>query len=230
MVKSSNSVSGWKCDYCKKSFVYENAFLKHRCLAREKLDELRSEVGQRAYAFYSDWLRFQKRKAPAIEKFADSKFYKQFIKFATFTKEVSLSDSELFIRLMIEKDLPPHLWCRNQMYVMYLTKYDQVHTPYDQVLKTVHFLHKKAEEYEVNKNLILFELGHAKIIQFIDSKNISPWFLFACPQFGSFLKSLDEHDRAYFSNHININAWYDRLQAKSELVSELKEIITDLEF
>ena len=81
-----------------------------------KMKELKSNVGQTAYLYYSMWMKAYNRKVPDIETFATSKFYRSFVNFAEFAKKMGIANVEKFIKLMKEKEnFTPivgftHLW------------------------------------------------------------------------------------------------------------------------
>lgn len=214
---------GWKCDYCRKQFVLEKAFMQHNCNGKRRLEQIQSPIGQAAYASYSTWMKQQKRTVPNIDTFMTSRQYVAFIKFAEYCKRLSI-DADNFIKVILTNapDIKPNLWCRDNVYSLYLRFYDQSHDPFDQVADSIEFINKHAEREGCFPAQVLETLGFPIILEAIKLKKLSPWFIFTSSVGLHFLRSLAADDYRLVESAINAAVWGDRFSENEALVAELQ--------
>ena len=127
----------WTCGFCSRPFVNEPAFMSYRCREKIRHEQLRSATGQAAYAHYVEWMKLKKHTPPPIETFAESRFYSTFIKFAEYAARTHIPNIKNFIRVMVEHDVLPALWARDNTYAMYLQWYDSAYPPEVQVEESI---------------------------------------------------------------------------------------------
>lgn len=219
-----SAVVGWRCDYCRKSFVHEKSFMQHVCNGKRRLEQIQSPIGQAAYASYSTWMKLQKRTVPNIDTFMTSRQYVSFIKFAEYCKRLNI-DADNFIKVILTNapDIKPNLWCRDNVYSLYLRFYDQVHDPYEQVADSIEYLTKHAERESCQLVDVLKVLGFQVVLEAFRLKKLSPWFLFTSSIGIKFLQSLDREEYKLFESVINAAVWGDRFNQNTTLVEELQQ-------
>ena len=220
-------ISGWKCDYCGKSFEKENTFMDHRCQVKERIEELKTPIGQAAYAFYCQWMKLYKRKPPSIETFASSRFYRAFINFVEYINTINMPNVDLFVQLMAEKDISPLLWRRDQCYTLYLQKFDNG-DPLEQVAAAIETMMYFSERDEVPIKEVLTHLGCRAVMELIRLRKMTPWILFCTEAGADFMKSLDEEDLSELAKLINAAYWSDILASNEKVVSDIKSIATEI--
>ena len=192
--------------------------MNHRCPAREKIDELRGSVGQAAYAHYSDWMIAKKRSVPPIETFAESKMYNAFVKFAEHAVRTNIPNVKQFIKLMVEhNDVSPMLWCRDNVYAMYLEWYDQAFPPEVQVLESLEFIKGLIEDYECTPEWIFKMIPVDTLALHIRRRKISPWFLASSKVFRTHLLTCEQEDKEKLERAMNMGAMIARIQKDAGL-------------
>lgn len=214
----------WKCHYCGKSYTSETFYMNHFCKERERYEEIRSPVGQAAYQYYCEWMKLYRRKPPAIDTFTTSRFYTSFIKFAKNVVTISLPSPELFIRLMVERDISPTLWARDQCYSIYLEYFDKTADPFQQVQTSIEKLIDISEKENVELCNIFGHLGPARVIELIRLRQLSPWLMFCSIKFGDFLKSISQDEWTQISKIINPSYWSNKFDENKDIINEIKEI------
>lgn len=208
----------WDCTYCTRSFAGERAFMNHKCKERERIEELRSPIGQAAYLYYSQWLSAKKRSVPDIETFAHSQFYTTFIKFATHVSRVHVPNVKLFIKLMVDNgDVSPGLWCRDNVYAMYLEWYDKAYEPEIQFVDSLDFLKSLALDYECEIGAIFGAVGWQKLEELIRRRKLSPWFLLSSKVFRAYVNSLAPLEKDAIERSMNAGAMIARIQQRTDL-------------
>lgn len=211
----------WVCTYCSKAFVFEKAFMDHKCKGKMKIDELRSKVGQAAYAYYSHWMQVQRHSVPSIETFGDSRLYTTFIKFAQWVEKTKLPNVPEFIRMMVENGkVQPSLWCRDNVYAMFLKSYDAAVPPEKQFLDSAQVLSDFAADTHTELTKIFETIGVDTLVSLIQKRKLSHWFLLASDNFKSYLRNLPAQERDRVTMALNIGAAVERIRQEDVLFRE----------
>lgn len=214
----------WNCEFCSHDFASERTFMKHRCRERERIDELRGPIGQAAYAYYSDWMKLNRRSVPPMETFASSILYNAFIKFASHVKRVNMPNPDGFVKAMVENgNVQPVLWCRDNVYAMYLQGYDKVVSPTQQFLNSVDVVMEYAKEYDCEPKAVFEQVGIAKILDLVQKRKLSPWFLVSSGAFRSYMKSRPEMEASRLESGVQVGAMVMRIQQSPENVALFTE-------
>jgi hypothetical protein len=218
----------WQCGYCNKLFLTEDGFMSHICSARERLDELRSINGQIAYQYYTEWMKYNKRKAPSIETFASSRYFRSFINFVEHVNKLKIPDPLAFIKLMVEKDISPMLWRRDQCYTLFLHYYDKNVDPLEQVALSIETLIDISNKNNIDLKNIFEYLGIKRIMELIRLRKLSPWLIFCSKSCGDFLHTLNKEDMQELSQLINPTYWSEKLQINEEIVKDISKICDEV--
>ena len=221
--------SKFKCQHCGKKFVLERAYMNHECEDMRKSEILKTIDGQAAYVHYSRWMEKKKRKAPPIETFLHSTYFRSFLKFAVFVRDVNLPNSEKYIDLMIEKEIAPILWTHSECYAIYLQWNDNKSPALEQVDISVNTILDLAEQSELSP-VALFNLLHIRdIIQLLQERKLSPWFLLCSKKFKTKLAEATIEDNKELLKLIGINYWAAKLEDNVQIVKQIKIIISALD-
>ncbi|WP_407305368.1 hypothetical protein [Acinetobacter sp.] len=207
----------WTCEFCAHDFVHERVFMKHVCKERLRIEELRGPIGQAAYIYYTDWMRLNKRSVPPIETFASSSYYLAFVKFANHVKRVNMPNPTGFVRAMVENgNIQPSLWCRDNVYAMYLQGYDKVVSPTKQFLDSMDLVYEYSKEFEVEPQQVFAEIGVTKILDLVQKRKLSPWFLVSSGAFRRFMSNCNELDADLLERGVQVGAMIMRIQQSKE--------------
>ena len=218
---TASSKVAWRCAFCEHDFQSEVVFMKHRCKEKARHDELRSPLGQAAYSYYAHWMKAQRHSVPAIDNFSASKFYTTFIKFAEYATRTRLPNVMRFIEVMVENDkVPPSLWCRDSVYAMYLQGYDAAVPPEKQFVASYDTLVEMAGDLRADLKDVFPAIGVETLINLIQKKKLSHWFLLASDAFKTYLRSLPPEDRERVTMSMNIGAAVERIRQEHILFKE----------
>lgn len=212
----------WHCEFCLRDFQTENGFMNHHCAERERLEEMKSPRGTSAYAFYSEWMRLQKRSVPPAERFMTSRQYNYFIKFVDWSEKTAIPNPNQFIKVMVETGTQPVLWCRDTTYAMYLQWYDNAYPPAEQFLETFDRLTNFARELNVPLNEVYAALGARDLSRLVRRRKLSPWLLVVSPNFLKWVQSLPSVERDMVGEAINFGAYAAKLNQYPELAREFR--------
>lgn len=218
---------GYTCSHCGKVFVQEKAFMNHKCKEKKRAEEMKTIIGQVAYGFYVDWMKMQKFKAPPVDTFISSRYYQSFFKFSSMAANINIDKPNLYISLMVRRDIPPVMWHRDQCYSIYLEFMDKEADPIELVASSLDKLEKISIAENVKLSEIFIHLGFKRILELIRLRNLSPWLLLCSSQFKSFLNELDDHDLKLIAGIINIGFWTDNFEKKPDIRNIINPIVAD---
>lgn len=219
----------WTCGFCSRGFQQETAFMSHYCREKERHEQLRGPIGQAAYGFYATWMRLRKHSVPPIENFAESKFYGAFIRFAQHVKKTRLPDPDRFIKLMIDNgNVQPVLWCRDQVFAMYLQAYDQVVSPETQFMRSYDVIQELAVDLKVPVTDVYSTLGLEGLLDLIEKRKLSFWFLLASARFKAYLLALPPEQREVLVGSLNVPAAVERMKAEPYNMREFSAATKDI--
>jgi hypothetical protein len=218
----------FQCHHCKKKFLQERAFMNHQCPEMKKAEILKTVEGQAAYIHYSYWLKKKGRKAPPIDTFLHSTYFRSFLNFVEFAKDVSLPNTEKYIDIMCEKEIAPLLWPRSECYSMYLQWYDNKYDPIQQVNESVNTIFDFAEKLNIAPEAFFQMLSMRDIIYLVQQRKLSPWFLLCSKKFKEKLTTADDDDTKQLMKLIGINYWALKLEENDDVVQSIKQITTEM--
>lgn len=226
-VQQSNRAS-WTCHYCNRRFKSELMFMKHECQEKRRQEQLRSPIGQAAYAYYNEWMRLRKFSIQSSSTFLTSKYYLQMIRFAELVQRANINNPLKYIELMVSNDLQPALWCSNGAYTLFLEWSDQREDPIDQVGASIEHLISLAEADGIELSNIFDHLGSQKVLALIRQRKLSPWLCFNSVKFGALLHSISTEERAAYGAAINSAAWAERFNSQRAALASVKEIVAGI--
>lgn len=205
--------------------------MNHRCKEQQRTEELKSITGQSAYAYYSEWMRLKKRSVPPIETFADSMLYTTFIKFAEHAIKTNIPNVPQFIKIMVEhNDVSPSLWCRDNVYSMYLTWYDTIFPPENQFVDSLTLIEELIQDYEctATPSKIFNEINIDKLVKMVKKRKLSPWFLLSSKAFREFLAKCPVDDKRMLEGSLNVGAMINQIQKKQELFKMFNQATAEI--
>jgi len=225
-----NQPKPFECQFCHASFVHEDRYLKHECKEMKRDAEIKTNIGQMAFAYYKLWFEVQRKRAPMSSTFVKSTYYTQFIRFAQFAKRVKIPDPKLFVRLMKDKALPPSMWTRNDVYAIYLEHMDRTLKPLDQVTRSIDTLFDIAEDARCDISEVFGILTPNMVIQLIHEKKLSPWLLLKSKKFLVFFQTkTNQETKLILEAIIRPSFWIEKFKQFPKEVQTITQIVKQLD-
>ncbi len=226
---TSNKVTH-TCKYCHRVYVRENAFLAHKCDRMKKEEELKTPDGQAAWNYYRTWMKHKNRVPPTSPAFLASKYFKTFVKFVKFTKQIKLPMPEKFIWWSIIKDYPPNMWLDDEVYTQYLDFLDTTYDPLDQVSNSINTLLDYADNKQIDVSDIFEAINPNELIQLIRIRQVSPWLLLFSKKFKSMWTTrMSNEQQIIMETIIRPEYWGERLNQKPvSTKNQIKRYISEL--
>lgn len=230
--KGSKPVSGidpnFECKYCHTNYATEAGIMQHKCKTKERLDQVQTPLGQAAYLFYARWMKRTGKSIPPIATFTTSRFYESFIRFAKFNKAVQLPDVEIYVQIMVKKDIGPELWCNDKAYGIYLEHLEYQVNPNVSVKITSDTLEKLSSEYQCEIGDVFSRSNKNEIIQLIRERRLSPWILLRSSRFKQFLVSCSSEQLDMVETLIDSGYWIKRFKENPQITKMMGLYVREL--
>jgi hypothetical protein len=213
--------AGWTCHHCGRTLQHEKVFFKHHCQEKVRFEELRTPMGQAAFAYFNEWMRAKKRSPQSLETFSNSRYYTTFLKFANHVVKTKLPDPEAFIQLMCRHgNDDPALWSRDEIYSIYLKVYDKAVPPITQFLRTIDELKSLATDHHVELKDVFQAIGPSALSDLIRRRKLTFWGLMASSRFKQYLLSLGSEEQTWVADALNVHAASIRIGEETALFRE----------
>lgn len=217
------------CSFCHKIFKSDSIFLSHSCKQKKRMEEASSPMGMAACSLYQTWFRKQNKVPPRPESFISSKYFRTFILFAEFVKQVKLPTPDLFISLMLARGYPPYMWRTNDIYIEYLMYLDTKVSPLDHVEKSIETLQKICNTNSIPISDFYSNTTPEALLQLLELRQISIWIIFFSSKFKQLWKEkFNETNKIHFKRLFPEHLWTARLNADAELKIFIESILREL--
>jgi hypothetical protein len=182
--------------------------------------------GIQGHALFVKWFDMQTRGKPSVEMFLKSKYFNAFHDFAKFIARVKMHSPESYMQIMIQKNFPPSMWCKDDTYAFYID-----HVLYNmparaQISRTVNFLTKMCEKTECDYRTLIDSMEATDILFFIRQGSISPWILMHSMKLKEIFQDpdhLDEYNT--LKSLIRPAYWKFKFSRESDMVQFAKQTV-----
>ena len=220
----------FRCTYCSATFVMEDRYLRHYCKQMQRVDEMKTPLGQAAWSFYEAWMKAYRRMVPSSESFLKSKYYQSFVRFATHVKKLQLPDPKAFIQLVKEKDISPTIWTNDQVYAIYLEFLDRKASPVSQAQITINTLFKIADAAECEVGEVFDILEPNEMITLLRERRVSPWILLFSKKFKEMLiNRVSDEQRIIMESIIRPQYWTIKFSKYPKDVDTMRKYVEELD-
>lgn len=221
--------SPYECHFCGKRFKFENRFIKHKCKAMVREENLRTPIGQAAWQFYQDWMRIQRKRVPNEKTFLKSNYYESFNRFAAHVKKLDLPNPQTFMKLMVDRDFSPYMWTRDETYVIYMEHLDRTAPPHEHAQITVDTILKLSEILECDPGDIFSELNVNEVIELIKERKLSPWILLNSMKFMLFFRDrTNPEQKIVLESLVRYHYWSAQFVKKPQAQKMMKDIVKEM--
>jgi hypothetical protein len=217
------------CEYCEKVYKTPAGFLNHSCKEKQRLDEIKTPIGQIALIYYEKWMRMQYGRTFDTTTFMTSRFYNAFIKFAHFVKKIKgFVNSDEYVKLMITNKFMPSLWCDARVYIKYIKHIDSVTTTNEKITSSFYTLYSIAEANDCTIDKVFKYIPAYTIMQLMYEQKLSPWVLLHSGKFMAYVMGLSEEEQILLEDFINPGIWKQTFDANPKSIAVIKKCIKQL--
>jgi len=219
----------YTCQYCKKGFIKETSLTVHSCEPRRRRQE-RDEVGVRL-GFHA-YLKFYEltqgsAKLKTFDDFAESPYYKAFVKFGRYCVSVKAINPARFTEWVLKQNKKIDHWCKDTVYEEYLLYYLKLETMEDAVARAIEHSIDWAEEKDSHPQDYLRYGNHNAITYAVTAGRISPWVLYNCESGQRFLSELNEQEQSILWPYIDPDIWQKKLKEDPANRIQAQEILKE---
>jgi hypothetical protein len=216
----------YTCQYCCKDFIKESSLAVHSCeprRRRQERDEPGVRLGFNAYIKFYE-LTQGSAKLKTFDDFADSPYYRAFVKFGRYCVDIRAINPEQFVRWVLKQNKKIDHWARDTVYTEYLTEYLRVENVNDALARAMEFGIAWSEKSGHPAEDCLRYGNTNAMVYAVSAGRISPWILYNCNSGQKFLGELDATQIAMIWPYIDSEVWMKKFSdyvADQEYVKEM---------
>ncbi len=216
------------CQYCKKDFMKESSLAVHSCEPRRRRME-REEAGVRLG--FQSYIKFYEltqgsAKLKSFDDFADSPYYRAFVKFGRHCVAIRAINPARFVEWVLKQNKKLDYWCKDTVYTEYLMDYLRVENVSDALARAMEFGIDWADTSGHPAEDCL-RYGNSNTMTYaVSVGRISPWIIYNCESGQKFLNELDPTQIAMVWPYIDADFWQRKFKDYPADQEYAKEILT----
>ena len=215
------------CNFCKKTFAKETSILVHVCEQKRRhldKDEKGVQIGLQAYLKFYEIMQGS-AKLKTFDDFADSAYYKAFVKFGRYCVAIRAVNIPRFIEWVIKKNKKIDQWCKDSVYSEYLMEYLRVESVGDAMARSVEQSIKWSEETGHPAHDYLRH-GNTNVICYaITTGRVSAWVLYNSASGTELLERFNSEQIAMVWPFIDADFWSKKFKDYLSDAEYAKEIL-----
>ena len=204
----------YTCQYCRKDFVKESSLAVHSCEPRRRRQEQSErgvQLGLQAYLkFYQ--LTQGSAKLKTFDDFAESPYYRAFVKFGRYCVDIRAINPARFIEYVLKQNKKIDHWCRDSIYTEYLLDYLRVENINDALARAIEF-GITWQEQTSNPAHDCLRYGNSNAICYaITAGRVSPWVIYNSESGQKFLSDLTSEQIDMIWSYVDSDFWMKKFQ------------------
>ena len=198
----------------------------HSCEPRRRRmekDEPGVRLGFHAYLKFYE-LTQGSAKLKTFEDFADSPYYKAFVKFGRYCVDIRAINPARFVEWVLKQNKKIDHWAKDTVYTEYLTDYLRVENVNDALARAMEFGIDWSEQSKHPAEDCLRYGNTNAMVYAVTTGRISPWIVYNCESGQKFLSELDSSQIAMVWPYIDSEVWMKKFAdyvADQEYVKEM---------
>ena len=192
----------------------ESSLAVHSCEPRRRRmekDEAGVRLGFNAYLKFYE-LTQGSAKLKTFEDFADSPYYKAFVKFGRYCVDVKAVNPARFVEWVLKQNKKIDHWCKDTVYTEYLTDYLRVENVNDALARAMEFGIDWAEKSGHPAEDCLRYGNNNAMVYAVTAGRISPWIIYNSESGQKFLAELDATQVAMIWPYIDADFWMHKFK------------------
>jgi len=229
--KSKSSSEKFTCKFCKKDFSRERTLAVHLC-EKKRRHKQQNETGPRIglSAYNKFYVSTQSGGPKTYEEFADSNYYKAFVKFGWYVSQIRAVDVDRFVEYLLKNNVKLDWWCKDRYYEQFVIDYMYKEAASDAVARTIEELDRWGREGGEDFTRFFEIASTNKIAMLISNGRLSPWFLFNCDQGVAAIGTFDETQLALAFKWIEPDRWSAKFEKYPEDVEWVRSLLDEAGF
>ena len=206
----------------------ESSLAVHSCEPRRRRME-RDEAGVRLG--FQSYIKFYEltqgsAKLKTFDDFADSPYYRAFVKFGRHCVAIRAINPARFVEWVLKQNKKLDYWCKDTVYTEYLMDYLRVENVSDALARAMEFGIDWADTSGHPAEDCL-RYGNSNTMTYaVSVGRISPWIIYNCESGQKFLNELDPTQIAMVWPYIDADFWQRKFKDYPADQEYAKEILT----
>ena len=206
----------------------ESSLVVHSCEPRRRRME-RDEAGVRLG--FQSYIKFYEltqgsAKLKSFDDFADSPYYRAFVKFGRHCVAIRAINPARFVEWVLKQNKKLDYWCKDTIYTEYLMDYLRVENVSDALARAMEFGIDWANTSGHPAEDCL-RYGNSNTMAYaVSVGRISPWIIYNCESGQKFLSELDPTQIAMVWPYIDADVWQRKFKDYPADQEYAKEILT----
>ena len=199
----------YQCQYCKKDFTRESSLAVHSCEPRRRRmeqDEAGVRLGFHAYIKFYELTQGSAR-LKTFDDFADSPYYKAFVKFGRYCVDIKAINPARFTEWVLKQNKKLDHWAKDSVYTEYLQEYLKVENVNDALARAIEFSIDWGEKHNAKPEDCLRYGNDNAMTYAVSTGRISPWVIYCSDSGQRFLAELDQTQVAMIWSIIDADFW-----------------------
>lgn len=218
----------FQCEFCKKTFAKESTIVAHMCEPKRRRLEQSERGVQLGFQAYMQFYRLVQGggKGKSFNDFADSPYYRAFVKFGRYCVDTHVVNPPRMIDWLLKNNKKIDQWCSDRIYTEYLISYLRTEAVSDALARAVEFGMDWAEKNSAQAHDCLRYGNTNAMCYAVTTGRISPWVIYNSESGQSFLASLTSEQVAMIWVYIDSDVWAKRFAEHAEDQAYAQEILT----
>ena len=228
LLDKTKSKMSYQCEFCKKTFARETTIVSHMCEPKRRRMEQSDRGVQLGLQAYLQFYRMVQggNKAKSFDEFADSPYYRAFVKFGRYCIDTAVINPPRMIDWLLKHNKKIDNWCSDKVYTEYLLYHLQHEAVDDALTRAIEFGIEWAEKNSAQPQDCLRYGNSNAVCYAITAGRISPWAIYNSKSGQQFLASLHPQQVEMIWSYINSDTWSRRFAERPEDQAYAQEILT----
>ena len=204
----------------------ESSLAVHSCEPRRRRmekDEAGVRLGFHAYLKFYELTQGSAR-LKTFDDFADSPYYRAFVKFGRYCVDIRAINPEQFVKWVLKQNKKIDHWAKDTVYTEYLTDYLRVENVNDALARAMEFGIDWSEKSGHPAEDCLRYGNTNAMVYAVSTGRISPWIIYNSESGQKFLNELDNTQVAMIWSYIDSDVWMRKFKdypADQEYVKDI---------
>ena len=216
-----------RCKYCDRVFQREHSLEIHMCEPKRRYlekDERGVQLG--FWGFLKSFEIMQgSARLKTFDDFAQSSYYRAFVKFGRYCVGTRVINPEQFITWLLQNNKKLDRWCSDQLYTEYIVSYLRTESVTDALTRALEWSITWGEEHSAPAHDCLRYGNINTVCYAITSGRLSPWCVYNSNSGVEFLNTLDASQIAMIWPYIDSDAWSKKFANYSADQEYAKEML-----
>jgi len=204
----------YTCQFCQKDFIKESSLAVHSCEPRRRRQEQSErgvQLGLQAYLKFFELTQGSAR-LKTFDDFANSPYYKAFVKFGRYCVDIRAINPARFIEYVLKQNKKIDHWCRDSIYTEYLLDYLRIENVNDALARAIEFGITWQEQTSNPAHDCLRYGNSNAMCHAITAGRVSPWIIYNSDSGQQFLSELTTEQIAMIWSYIDSDFWMKKFQ------------------